>query len=649
MIRNRLGITLLWLFFPGLQLSVSHAQSTAFTYQGRLNNGATPAQGAYDLRLEIFDDATVGDRRGVVTNNAVAVNNGLFTTVVDFGFGVFSGGPRWVSVSVRTNGSAGEFIPLSPRQAILPSPYAMHAANATQAITLSGAVPASGLEGVYSNAVSFSNPANAFFGEGGGLNNVNATQLGGRGASQFWQTGGNAGANPTNGTFLGTSDNLPLELRVNGERALRLEPSYTTGFGSSVNTLGGHSSNVISNGVAGGFIGGGGNAVFPNRVGGSYASVLGGLRNTASGYGSLAAGEAADASGSYSTALGYSTTSSGDNATALGFMTTAGGAASTAFGNQCQALAPNSTAFGSGTVSTGQYSVAMGGATIAGGRSSTALGESSLALGDYATALGNHTVASGVRSTAMGHYSKAIGDDSTAIGYFAAALHQSSFVWSDSKFRVFESTTSNQFSIRASGGIRLSDETSLTFGAQTRQMLNLWGAEYGIGVQSDSQYFRTKTEFMWFRGGSHSDAFGDAGPGGAQLMRLGSTGDLILAGTLSQSSDRNVKTDFASVDAQEVLAKVVSLPIQSWSYTNQPGVKHIGPVAQDFHAAFGLNGGDDKHIATVDADGVALAAIQGLHQKLEQKELAISELRKTVAELAELVKSMEAKLKGSTP
>jgi hypothetical protein len=57
------------------------------------------------------------------------------------------------------------------------------------------------------------------------------------------------------------------------------------------------------------------------------------------------------------------------------------------------------------------------------------------------------------------------------------------------------------------------------------------------------------------------------------------------------------------------------------------GFRHIGPVAQDFYAAFGLNGGDDKHISTVDEGGVALAAIQGLNQKLNQKDAEIAALK----------------------
>lgn len=74
------------------------------------------------------------------------------------------------------------------------------------------------------------------------------------------------------------------------------------------------------------------------------------------------------------------------------------------------------------------------------------------------------------------------------------------------------------------------------------------------------------------------------------------------------------------------VGKVAQLPIQTWAYKSDPHTKHLGPVAQDFHAAFGL-GTDDKHIATVDADGVAVAAIQGLNQKLEEEIRAKGKLR----------------------
>src|SRR6185295_10056712 len=97
-------------------------------------------------------------------------------------------------------------------------------------------------------------------------------------------------------------------------------------------------------------------------------------------------------------------------------------------------------------------------------------------------------------------------------------------------------------------------------------------------------------------------------------------GNILATGTITPNSDRNAKADFAAVDSNSVLERVASLNIQQWRFKAETeGVRHIGPMAQDFHRAFGL-GENPTSIATVDADGVALAAIQGLNQKLEQKE-----------------------------
>jgi hypothetical protein len=83
------------------------------------------------------------------------------------------------------------------------------------------------------------------------------------------------------------------------------------------------------------------------------------------------------------------------------------------------------------------------------------------------------------------------------------------------------------------------------------------------------------------------------------------------------TSDRAVKADFATVDGQAVLAQVAALPIQTWRYrTEDPAVRHMGPMAQDFAASFQL-GDDDRHIHAVDGQGVALAAIQGLLQEVQ--------------------------------
>jgi hypothetical protein len=96
---------------------------------------------------------------------------------------------------------------------------------------------------------------------------------------------------------------------------------------------------------------------------------------------------------------------------------------------------------------------------------------------------------------------------------------------------------------------------------------------------------------------------------------------------LELTSDRAQKSGFAPVDRRAILDQVARLPITTWHYTNDPAVTHLGPVAQDFKAAFHL-GTDDKHIATVDADGVALAAIQALNDKVEALVAQVAKLEK---------------------
>lgn len=106
------------------------AQGTAFTYQGRLNDGGNPANGLYDLQFSAYDAAVDGNRVGGPTvNAAVVVSGGLFTTTVDLGAGVFTGKALWLDVAVRANG-AGAFVAITPRQPITPVPYALYAGTA---------------------------------------------------------------------------------------------------------------------------------------------------------------------------------------------------------------------------------------------------------------------------------------------------------------------------------------------------------------------------------------------------------------------------------------------------------------------------------------------------------------------------------------
>jgi hypothetical protein len=88
------------------------------------------------------------------------------------------------------------------------------------------------------------------------------------------------------------------------------------------------------------------------------------------------------------------------------------------------------------------------------------------------------------------------------------------------------------------------------------------------------------------------------------------------SGSWASLSDRNAKHSFENVDPQAILEAVAGMPLQEWSYTGSE-VRHLGPVSQDFYAAFGL-GDDDRHISTVDADGVALAAIQALYAQNQE-------------------------------
>ncbi len=237
----------LYSFF--LIVNPAYAQGTAFTYQGRLNDGGNSANGSYDLTFSLFNTNTGGSQiGGTLTNINVGVTNGLFIVTENFG-AVFNGTPYWLQIGVRTNGGS-TFTPLSPRQALTPAPYAIFANTASNvsgtisAAQLSGPVGSGNLSGTYGKALTLNNPGNSFSGNGANLTNVSATALNGLNASNFWQLGGNT---VSAGQILGSTNNQPLELWVNNVRALRLEPG-TNGQGAP-NVIGGSPGNFVSNGV----------------------------------------------------------------------------------------------------------------------------------------------------------------------------------------------------------------------------------------------------------------------------------------------------------------------------------------------------------------------------------------------------------------
>jgi hypothetical protein len=207
-------VPLVWLSTLNPQLSTCSAQGTAFMYQGRLNDSGSPANGNYDLRFAIYDSGTNGNAVSLaLTNSPTAASNGLFAVNLDFGPGVFTGPARWLDIGVRTNGSTNAFIVLSPRQLLSPVPYAIFANTASN---LSGSLPASQLAGTlpasafagYTNTVALTNGGNlfggTFNGNGGGVTNVNVTNLTGVLADN--QLPSNTAFVNSNQTFIGSNN-----------------------------------------------------------------------------------------------------------------------------------------------------------------------------------------------------------------------------------------------------------------------------------------------------------------------------------------------------------------------------------------------------------------------------------------------------------
>jgi Chaperone of endosialidase len=254
--------------------------------------------------------------------------------------------------------------------------------------------------------------------------------------------------------------------------------------------------------------------------------------------------------------------------------------------------------YGGTHVITGQYATDSGGegntangshSTVGGGNVNSATGnDSTVSGGDGNTASGTAaTVPGGDLNIASGNYS-------FAAGAIAHATGHGSFVWSDAAGFVFDPSLAgspghgwpnpdNTFNVRAIGG-------------------------------------------AWFVTGVNGLGNPLTGP----FVNGGS-------GAWGATSDRAVKENFREIDPQLILARVSQLPIETWNYISEgTRIRHLGPVSQDFWAAFGL-GRDDKSIISVDADGVALAAIKGLNAKLEQH---IAVQQREIAELRRLVLDM---------
>lgn len=129
---------------------------------------------------------------------------------------------------------------------------------------------------------------------------------------------------------------------------------------------------------------------------------------------------------------------------------------------------------------------------------------------------------------------------------------------------------------------------------------------------------------------------------GTVTLDLDSGGNLTLNGLLTEASDRALKENVEPINHQTVLDALAGVPINTWNYiSDKDDVRHMGPMAQDFYAAFGL-GVDNRHIAPLDANGVALAGVQELYGRLQTQESQITALEKENEDLEQRLAELEA-------
>lgn len=226
----------------------------------------------------------------------------------------------------------------------------------------------------------------------------------------------------------------------------------------------------------------------------------------------------------------------------------------------------------------GDYSIAMGNKPRASGSGSTAIGAYNKATGDYSLALGNSANAYGERAIAIGVLANASGDFSMALGYDIDTYGmEGAVVIGDHAYTSnARASQANQLTMRFTGGYRLwSDITDSTAGVYMRGSTSGW----------------------------------------------------------TNYCDRNLKTNFKKLDNEIILSKIDKMPVTEWNYKGNDTVKYIGPVAQDFYAAFQLGGTDSLGINSICIDGVNMAGVKGLIERTNKMKDTIALLKQSIEEL----------------
>lgn len=580
--------TAMLVFFCLWFLTGEVAASTLFTYQGQIQKDERLLNAEADLLFRLFDDEFGGNQVGPdEIHPGLPVVDGLFRANLDFGQ-VFDGTPLWLELTV-------DGITL-PRQLVTAVPFATN-------------VPL--------GAGSFwtKNGDDIFFSAGnvGIGTSAPTSSLSIVGSVVSGATSNRAGLFSA---AIGGFDNEALSQQsviIGGQgnvTSTNLEPSSFRSViaGGVLNLIaapdafiGAGGANEIHGGGAGSAILGGGGHFIDARS----SVIFGGDQNTVRGEGSFVGGGRDNViDGSLSAVIGGF-----DNITQSQQSIVLGGQANTvlvdgesssfrsviAGGNVNSTTAPDSFIGGGGSniiSAPGAAIVGGGGNSVSGRASVVAGGEQNQSSGDESfVAAGRDNIAGGLNSTVLGGMrNEATGDRSVAGGYRAKALHDGSFVWADTTDADLLSTASNQVVFRASEGFRL-----------------YTNSEMNLGVE--------------------------LAPGGTSWTTL---------------SDENAKTAISSIDRTAVLEQVLNLGISEYSYSNgNPSVRHVGPMAQTFHEAFGL-GGDPLRISSMDLAGISIGAVQGLNIKLEASVEALRqenlELRAELAEIRALLLSFHSEI-----